>query len=82
MKVTIKTIAEELNLSFSTIARALKDDKRISVEVREKVKKAADEMGYVPNMLAKGLVSNKTHSIGFIMNDLSWSFFSELSCYV
>lgn len=82
MNVTIKTIAKELNLSFSTIARALKDDRRISVEVREKVNKTAKEMGYVPNMIAKGLVSNKTHSIGFIMNDLSWSFFSELSCYV
>jgi LacI family transcriptional regulator len=82
MRVTITDIAKKLNLSNSTVSRALKDDSRISEEVRKVVRDLAQEMGYRPNLLARSLVSDKTESIGLVINDISWSFFGELSQHV
>jgi len=79
MSVTIKDIAAELGISATTVSRSLKDDARISKEVREKVKKLARKMGYRPNLMAKSLVSNRSYTIGFLVDNLSWSFFSELA---
>ncbi|MCK9858661.1 LacI family DNA-binding transcriptional regulator [Paenibacillus sp. ATY16] len=82
MPVTLKDIAAELNISATTVSRALKDDARISKEVRDKVKRVSRKMGYRPNLMAKSLVSNRTDTIGFLVDNLSWSFFSELAEYV
>lgn len=82
MKVTLADIAKKLNLSNSTVSRALKDDGRISDEVKKAVQDLAREMGYRPNLLARSLVSEKTDSIGLVINDISWSFFSELSQHI
>jgi LacI family transcriptional regulator len=82
MRVTLVSLAKKLNLSPSTVGRALKNDSRISIEVRNTVRKLADEMGYHPNLLARSLVSDKSYSIGFIVNDISWSFFSEMSQFI
>jgi len=82
MKVTITDIAKELNLSVSTVSRALKYDSRISKEVQKTVNDLARELGYRPNLLARSLVSDKTYSIGLVINDISWSFFSELSQHI
>jgi DNA-binding LacI/PurR family transcriptional regulator len=79
MKVTITNIAAVLKVSPTTVSRALKDDSRITPQVRKKVKLAAEELGYRPNLMARALVSNRTHAIGYIVDNLSWSFFSELA---
>jgi len=79
MSVTIKDIAAALGISATTVSRALKDDVRISREVRDRVTKLARKMGYRPNLAAKSLVSNRTDAIGFLVDNLSWSFFSELA---
>ena len=82
MKVTIRDMADELGLSPSTISRALKNDRRISEKVRHEVRALAKEMGYRPNLLARGLRSDRSHCIGLIINDLAWSFFSELGQHI
>jgi LacI family transcriptional regulator len=79
MTVTIKDIARALDISPATVSRALKNDSRITVDVRERVTSMARKLGYRPNLLARGLVSNRTHAIGYIVDNLSWSFFSELA---
>jgi LacI family transcriptional regulator len=79
MTVTLKDIARALDVSPATVSRALKNDSRITVEVRERVTTMARKLGYRPNLLARGLVSSRTHAIGYIVDNLSWSFFSELA---
>ena len=79
MKVTIIDIADQLHISPTTVSRALKDDARITIKVREKVKNIAKQLGYRPNLLARGLVNSRTHSIGYVVDNLSWSYFSELA---
>jgi DNA-binding LacI/PurR family transcriptional regulator len=82
MKVTMTDLARELNLSVSTVSRALKHDDRISKKVQESVNQLAQQWGYQPNLLARSLVNDKTYSIGLVINDISWSFFSELAQHV
>jgi LacI family transcriptional regulator len=82
MRITIKDIAAQLGISAATVSRALKDDPRITKEIKAKVVKLSDELGYRPNLLARGLVSNRTFTIGFMVDNLSWSYFSELAEFV
>lgn len=76
--VTIYDIAERLNLATSTISRALKDHHTISDKTIKKVKKAAEEMGFVPNTLAAGLRGNKTKTIGVLIPTVTQPFLSSL----
>jgi DNA-binding LacI/PurR family transcriptional regulator len=82
MRVTIKDLARELNLSPSTVSRALKNDVRISEKVSKAVQKLAKERGYQPNLLARSLVSDRSCAIGLVINDISWPIFSELSQHI
>ena len=68
--VTIKTIAESLGISFSTVSKALNDDPNIKKETRERVRARADELGYEPNYMAKSLRAESTNTIGIIVNDV------------
>lgn len=68
--VTIKSIAAELGISFSTVAKALNNNPHIKEETRIKVQKKAKEMGYTPNSLAKSLRSNESHTLAVILNDI------------
>lgn len=76
--VTIYDIAERLNLATSTISRALKDHHTISDKTIKKVKKTAEEMGFVPNTLAAGLRGNKTKTIGVLIPTVTQPFLSSL----
>lgn len=68
--VTIKSIAKQLGVSFSTVAKALNDDPLVKEETRKMVQEKAAEMGYLPNIMAKGLRSRSTKTVGVILNDL------------
>ena len=74
--ITIYDIAERLKLATSTISRALKDHPTISEKTIKKVKKMAEEMGYVPNTLAAGLRGNKTNTIGVLIPTVTQPFLS------
>jgi LacI family transcriptional regulator len=70
-KVTIKTLAEELNLSVCTINKGLNNKPRISPETRRRVQEAAERLGYRPNRLAQALV-RAPHMIEVVYPD-AWS---------
>jgi LacI family transcriptional regulator, galactose operon repressor len=52
-------IAQRVGVASSTVSRALRNDPRISSEVRKRVQKAADELGYRPNPLVSALMANR-----------------------
>jgi len=68
--ITIDDIAEELGIANSTVSRALRDDPRISDRVILEVKRAANRMGYVPNIAAQSLRTGKSKMIGFLVRDI------------
>ena len=65
-KVSLKTIAEKVNLDVSTVSRALRDDKRVKQETKIKVKKAAEKLNYTPNLVARSLATGRSEIIGII----------------
>ncbi|QEH40883.1 LacI family DNA-binding transcriptional regulator [Chitinophaga sp. XS-30] len=71
---TIVDIAAELQLSVSTVSRALNDHPNISVKTKERVKKMARKLGYRPNAMAAGLRNNKSRTIGLIVPRISMFF--------
>lgn len=79
---TIVDIAEELQLSVSTVSRALNDHPNISARTKEKVKKMARKLGYRPNALAAGLRSNKSKTIGLVVPRISMFFPAAISTII
>lgn len=77
-EVTIYDLAEDLNVSPSTVSRALKDHFSIGKEMIELVKKHAHERGYRPNSIAASLRRNKTNTIGIITSWINRPFISSL----
>ena len=77
-EITIHDIAQKLNISASTVSRALKDNPLISETTREKIKKAAIEMGYRPNVMAANLRTRRTNTIGVIVPLINRHFFSSV----
>ncbi len=65
--MTIDDIARELNISKTTVSRAISGKGRIGTKTREKVLKYINENNYRPNALAKGLAQSRTFNIGFVM---------------
>lgn len=71
MKIRIKDIAKQLNVSESTVSRALSDHPRISAATKQKVRAAAKELKYQPNLIAKSLKLKSTNTIGLIICDIT-----------
>ena len=69
---TIKDIAKRLNISISTVSRALRNASEVNPETRQAVLKLAEEINYQPNQLALSLLHKQTHSIGVIVPNLDY----------
>ncbi len=74
--ITIKDIAKEVNLSSSTVSRALSNHPDISKKTKILVKKVATEFNYNPNLIAQSLKSKRTKTIGVIVPEIDHNFFS------
>lgn len=77
-QVTIKDIAKHLNISVATVSRALRDMPDIKPETRQAVLDLAKEWDYQPNVLATSLVKSRTKTLGVIVPDLGYHFFSSV----
>lgn len=76
-KITLKQIAKELDVSISTVSKALKDSLEISLDTREKVQAFAKFYNYRPNNIALSLKNRKTKNIGVIIPEIVHYFFSK-----
>ncbi len=75
--VTIKDIAQQLNLSTSTVSRALRGSYEISSKTKKLVVDYAKKINYQPNPIALSLKERRSHSIGIIVPEIANSFFSQ-----
>lgn len=65
--VTLRDLAEALNLSITTVSRALAGYSDVAESTRQRVLDAAEEMGYVPDATARRLQKGRTDTIGFVI---------------
>lgn len=75
-QITIKDIARLLNVSPSTVSRALKGNPEIGQETRMKVQEMAKRLNYQPNKAALSLLQARTKTIGVIVPNLGYNFFA------
>lgn len=76
--VTLVHIARRARVSPITASRALRGSALVATGTRERVLAAAAELGYVPNLLARGLVQNRTSTVGVVILELANPFFAPM----
>ena len=77
-KITLKELAKLLNVSVSTVSKALHDSPEISPKTAERVKELAKLHNYRPNPVAVNLKKSKTGTIGVVIPNISNSFFARV----
>ncbi len=76
--VNLKKLAEELNLSISTVSRALRDSHEIGQETKDRVKALAEKLGFQPNPHASSLRKSKSKTIAVVIPEIENNFFSQV----
>lgn len=80
MKITIKDIAKMANVSVATVSKVInKKDDDISDSTKERIMDIVKKENYIPNIMARSLITKKTNTIGLIIPDISNPFFPELA---
>lgn len=69
---TIKDIARQLNISISTVSRAMRNAPDVNIETRKAVMALSEELNYQPNKLALSLKQKQTHNIGVLVPNLDY----------
>src|SRR4051812_48166787 len=78
-RATIRDVAEAAEVSRSTASRALTGRGYVAPVVRDRVRKAARELGYVPDAMARHLRQQGGHSVGVLVSDLRNDFYASLA---
>lgn len=78
MSVTIKDVAKAAGVSHTTVSRALHNNPTIAVETAANIKRLAEEMGYVPNHVARGLKMKRSAVLGVIVRRIDDPFFAQV----
>lgn len=76
--VKMQDVAKQAGVSISTVSRVLNDYKHVSDELKQKVTKAVEELGYRPNQVARSLASQKSNLIGIIVPDLTNYYYARM----
>jgi DNA-binding LacI/PurR family transcriptional regulator len=73
-QATLKDIAAALNVSISTVSRALKDSHEISASTKKEIIELAKSMDYIPNPLALGLLKNRSFTVGVVVPKIGYHY--------
>jgi len=76
--VSIEDVAKKANVSISTVSRVLNRRNIVNINTRKRVESAIQELGYRPNVFARGLMLQKSNILGLILPDLHGEFYSEI----
>jgi LacI family transcriptional regulator len=76
---TIRDVASRAGVSHQTVSRVINGHDSVTVETRERVHAAIRDLEYVPSPIARGLSSNRTHSLGLVTAEISDHFFAEVA---
>ena len=76
--VTLREIAEKLNISVTTVSKALKDYKDVNSQTRARVREMAEALNYKPNPFAVNLRTQESRTIGLIIPEVVHHFFSSV----
>lgn len=78
MTVTSRDVAVLAGVSQPTVSRALRDDPRVSEATKQRVRTAAERLGYVPSDAGRSLSSGRTRRVGLLLTDLENQFYPHI----
>lgn len=76
--ITIKDVANQAGVSVATVSHVINETRYVSPELTERVNEAMEKFDYKPSAIARSLKTERTHTIGLIVSDISNPFFSSL----
>ena len=76
-QITLDDIAKKLNVSKVTVSKALRDHPDIGIKTKERVKKTAFDLGYMPNYIARNLSAKKSYTVGLVVPKIAHNFFAS-----
>ena len=79
MAVRMKDIARDLGVSVVTVSKVLRGNPDVGEATRKRVLKRMKELNYQPNIMARGLASGRTYTVGLVVPDLVHPFFAEFA---
>jgi LacI family transcriptional regulator len=71
-RITMRDVARAAGVSIQTVSRVLNDRPDVSSETGERIRRVIEELGYAPNLLARGLTSGRTQAIGVVAYGLGY----------
>ena len=77
--VTIRDVAERAKVALSSVSRVLSGHPDVSDQMRQRVEQAVADLGYTPDFLAQSLRSGHTHTVGFLLRDISNPLFANVA---
>jgi LacI family transcriptional regulator len=77
--VSIKDVAKRANVSIATVSRVMNSNYSVTDKTKQNVMKAIKELNYYPNAVARSLKNDSTQTIGFLVSDISNSFFTTVA---
>lgn len=78
-RTTIADVARAADVSIMTVSRAVNDKPGVGPELRQRIMALAEEMGYRPNHIARGLATRQTATIGLVVPDIANPFFARIA---
>ena len=75
---TIYDVAGAAGVSLATVSRVLNNPEKVKEETRQRVLKVIKELGYRPNVIARGLASRKTTTVGVVISDITRASVAEM----
>lgn len=76
--ITISQVAERARVSTATVSRVLSGSAVVNAEMAERVRRAADELGYRPNAAARGLATGSHQTVALVVPDLGNQYFNDV----
>ncbi len=77
-RVTVRDVAREAGVSIATVSRAISNDPTIAPQTRDRVLQLANDMGYSPNLFARGLSTNRSGIVALFANNITNPFYPEV----
>lgn len=76
---TIRDVAKQAGVAPITVSRVINNSGNVSTETQERVETAIEELGYVPNRLARSLRLKRTHTLALVLTDITNPFWTTLA---